>query len=60
MVAAEVRDQRHEKRMDRLEERIERMEARFNRRFDALTKLVHTGMKMLVRLADSQRETSAA
>ena len=43
---AEVRWQRADERMDR-----------FERSLDGLRKLVHTGMKMLVRAAEEQRET---
>jgi hypothetical protein len=46
------------------EERIAKPEERFNRKIDVITKLVHTGMKMLVanqketaELRKSQKET---
>ena len=49
-----------EARMDRMEARIDGMEARFDRRLNALTKLVGTGMKMLVQTQKVQKQLAAA
>src|SRR5947209_6121129 len=57
---AEVRADRADARAARVEARADRMDARmdrFDKRLDATRKLVETGMRMLVKLAESQRDT---
>ena len=55
MEKAEQRMDRAEQRMDRAEQRMDK----FDRRLEAMGKLMHTGMKMLVRLEERQKATDA-
>src|SRR5437763_12765218 len=57
---ADARAARVEARADRMDARADRMDTRmdrFDKRLDATRKLVETGMRMLVKLAESQRDT---
>jgi archaellum component FlaC len=56
----EERANRADGRMDRMEERANLMEERFNRRLNGITKIIQTGMKMLVRLEKAQAELAEA
>lgn len=47
---------RAEVRMDRAEARMDKSEARFEKRINAITKLIQTGMKMLVKLEENQAD----
>ena len=53
---AEIRMDRAEARMDKAEARMDKSEARFEKRINAITKLIQTGMKMLVKLEENQAD----
>ena len=53
---AEVRMSKAEARMEKAEARMEKSEARFEKRINAITKLIQTGMKMLVKLEENQAD----
>src|SRR5262245_10577270 len=61
---AEARMDRYDARMERTDARMEQtdahvaaMDTRFNKRMDALRKLVETGMKILVKIGEAQKES---
>jgi len=56
---AEIRTEKAEARLEKVEARLEKSEARmdkFDKRLNSITKLVQTGMKMLVRIEKAQKE----
>jgi predicted transcriptional regulator len=55
---AEARADRAEARMDRADARMDRAEKKAEREMAAIRKLLQQGMKALVELTESQKETS--
>jgi hypothetical protein len=64
---AEIRMQKFESRMEKSETRVNAMEMRLDKRMDGITKILHHGLRMLVRietkvgeLAEAQKELAEA
>jgi len=54
---ADARMDRAEARMDKHEAYVKAVEKRLDKRMDAITKLVQQGMRMMVELRESQKDT---
>ena len=54
---AEARMDRADARMEKHEAYVQAVEKRLDKRMDAITKLMHQGMRMMVELKASQKDT---